>query len=298
MRSSPDQRSNLTPLTTFTPHDIDADYPRYTVSVVAQRVGVPTATLRSWNQRYGVGPLDHSPGRHRLYSDNDVLIVRRMYELITQGASPRSAAEAAIDSIRPARGDVPALMVAAFDLDVVTAGLLLDRHLRHFGVLDTWDELVCPAFASVETRQAEGVGCIDVEHMLSWTVSRSLQRLPIVPPGPTVSVILACVADEAHTLSLEALRAALGERGVGALMLGADTPTAALVDVVQRAKTPVTAVLWSQTKPTADGRTVSALAKHAKVLVAGPGWRSAPANTRLLSTLREAVDLLVAGTSR
>ena len=60
---------------------------------------MPTATLRSWNQRYGVGPPEHSPGQHRLYSETDIAIVRRMYELIAQGASPRSAARAAIDSV-------------------------------------------------------------------------------------------------------------------------------------------------------------------------------------------------------
>ncbi len=208
------------------PERKDADEPRFTVGVVAERVGVPTATLRSWNQRYGVGPPDHSPGRHRLYSENDIAIVLRMFELIAQGASPRSAARTAIESVRPARGDAAALLIAAFDLDVVTAGLLLDRHLRHFGVIDTWDQLVRPAFSGIETQQAEGVDCIDVEHVLSWTVARSLQRLPIAAADGASSIVLGCAARETHTLSLEALRAALGERGVGAVMLGADVPTA------------------------------------------------------------------------
>ena len=83
------------------PERDDAELPQYTVRIVAERVGVPTATLRSWNQRYGVGPPDHSPGRHRLYSDDDIMIVRQMHELMGQGASPRSAARAAIDSVRP-----------------------------------------------------------------------------------------------------------------------------------------------------------------------------------------------------
>src|SRR5690242_7467625 len=157
----------------------DADEPLYTVRVVAERLGVPTATLRSWNQRYGVGPSEHSPGRHRLYSETDIAVARRMYELIVEGASPRSAARTAIDSLRPARGDSAALLDAAFDFDVFTAGLLLDQHLRHFGVLDTWDQLVRPAFDDIANRQAQGQGCIDVEHALSWTVSRSLQRIPI-----------------------------------------------------------------------------------------------------------------------
>jgi MerR family transcriptional regulator, light-induced transcriptional regulator len=253
----------------------DSELPRYTVRVVAERVGVPIATLRSWNQRYGVGPPDHSPGRHRLYSETYIATVQQMHALIGQGASPGSAARAAIDSVRPARGDTAPLLSAALDLDAAAAGRLLDRHLRHFGVLDTWNELVRPAFAAIEAKQAQGEGCIDVEHALSWTVSRSLQRLPIAPPDAAASIILACTAGEAHTLALEALRAALGERGCGALMLGADVPLVALVDAVQRRERPVTAVLWSQAPPTADAKMVEAVvAADAEVIVGGPGWES------------------------
>ena len=272
MPSSLAQRPILTELNTSKTDKNDADEPLYTVRVVAERVGVPTATLRSWNQRYGVGPPEHSPGQHRLYSKNDIAVMRRMHELIVDGASPRSAARTAIDSVRPARGDTAALLVAAFDFDVFTAGLLLDRHLRHFGVLDTWDQLVRPAFATIEQRQAADEGCIDVEHALSWTVSRSLQRFPIAAPDASEPIILACAPRERHSLSLEALRAALVERGRSALMLGPDVPRKALIDAVERQGRSVATLLWSHTGETADIRTVNALAKHASVRIAGPGW--------------------------
>jgi MerR family transcriptional regulator, light-induced transcriptional regulator len=273
----------------------DADEPLYTVRVVAERLGVPTATLRSWNQRYGVGPPEHSPGRHRLYSETDIAVARRMYELIVDGTSPRSAARTAIDSVRPAHGDSAALLVAAFDFDVFTAGLVLDRHLRHFGVLDTWDQLVRPAFDAIALRQSQGEGCIDVEHALSWTVSRSLQRFPIAAPEETPSIILACTTRETHALALEALRAALVEHGRGAVMLGADVPRTALMDAVQRGRRPVAALLWSQTEDTADVRTVNDLAAHASVSVGGPGWDAVidELDAPRLDSLRAAVDFFV-----
>lgn len=275
MPIGPGRRSILTGLTTSrNAENAAADEPLYPVRVVAERLGVPTATLRSWNQRYGVGPSEHSPGRHRLYSATDIAVARRMYELIVEGASPRSAARTAIDSITPARGDSAALLDAVFDLDVFTAGLLLDRHLRHFGVLDTWDELVRPAFDAIARRQAEGVGCIDVEHALSWTVSRSMQRYPIAAPEESASIILACTPRETHSLALETLRAALAEHGRGALMLGTDVPRTALIDAVQRKGKPVSALLWSQTEDTADIDSVNDLVENASVSVGGPGWDS------------------------
>lgn len=269
----------------------DADKPRYTVRVVAERVGVPTATLRSWSQRYGVGPSHHRPGRHRLYSDNDIAALRHMHELIGQGTSARSAAQLATEAVVPPRGDVASLVAAAFALDLAALSTLLQTHVRHFGVIDTWDLLVRPAFAAVVTKQDEDGGCIDVEHALSWAVSRSLQHTPLVSVDASTPVILACTPRETHVLALEALRAALAERGRGALILGATVPVAALTDAIARVPSPVRVVLWSQTADTADMDMVRAAATGAEVLLGGSGWddRSADPATRVHS-LCEAVE--------
>ncbi|EID12458.1 MerR family transcriptional regulator [Mycolicibacterium phlei] len=250
------------------------DTPRYTVRVVAERVGVPTATLRSWSQRYGVGPPQHIPGRHRLYSDIDVAVVHHMCALIAGGSRPRSAARLAIESMTPPRGDAGSVVTAATSLDPAALGRTLEAHLRHFGVVDTWDLLVRPAFSAVVELQERSGGCIEVEHMLSWTVARALQRVQLAPAGAPISAVLACTADETHVLGLEALRAALGERGYGALMLGARVPVTALLDALDRVAHPATVVLWSQTAATADADAVRAVAARTEVLLAGSGWDS------------------------
>jgi DNA-binding transcriptional MerR regulator len=276
--------------------DDDAQLPRYTVGVVAQRLGVPTATLRSWNQRYGIGPSQHNSGKHRLYSESDIAVVEQMHRLIGEGMNPGSAARAALDSVVPPRADTASLLTAAFDLDVVTASQLLDRHLRHFGVVDTWDELIRPVFGVIEARQAEGEGCIDVEHALSWMVSRALQRLPTTSSDATAPIVLACTEDEAHSLALEALRAALGERGRRALMLGADVPSTALVDAIARHDSSVTVMLWAHTRATADVATAkAALAAHAGVLLGGRGWESVrvPKAAIRVETLQAALQHLL-----
>lgn len=273
----------------------DAQLPQYTVGVVAERIGVPIATLRSWNQRYGVGPHEHSPGRHRLYSENDIVMVEQMHQLIEEGASPRSAARAALDAVVPPRADTDSLLAAAFDLDLVSTGRQLESHLRHYGVVDTWDQLIRPVFSAIEGKQAGGEACIDVEHALSWAVSRSLQRLPISPPDKSVSTILACTERETHTLPLEALRAALGERGHGALMLGGDVPAAALIDAIGRTAGPITVVLWAQTADNADlAMTRAAVAERAQVMVGGPGWTAVrvPRKAIRVDSLESALQLI------
>ncbi|RAV14533.1 transcriptional regulator [Mycolicibacterium sp. GF69] len=273
----------------------DADEPRYTVRVVAERVGVRTATLRSWSQRYGVGPSRHHPGRHRLYSENDIAAVRHMHELICRGTSTRSAARMIVDSTMPPRDNVDGVLAAALDLDLATLGRLLETHLRYYGVLDMWELIVRPTFAAVVREQHDG-GCVDVEHALSWAVSRTLQRIPLAPLGASIQVVLACTPRETHVLPLEALRAALGERGQGALILGADVPVSALTDAIARLNPPVTVMLWSQTADTADMEMVRAVT-DAHVLLGGPGWDavSREASGVRVHSLRAAIETCAPG---
>lgn len=268
----------------------------YTVRAVARRLGVPTATLRSWSHRYGVGPIEHAPGKHRVYTESDITALRHMSELIAQGANPRSAASAAMQALVPPPAQTPALLTALFALDAFSAGRIIERHLRHYGVLETWELLIRPVFADIDSQQAAGEQCIDVEHLLSWTVVSCLQRLPMTPTD-TPAIILACTEEDRHTLALEALRAALSERGYAALMLGAAVPAAAITDALTRRSDPIPVVLWAQTHNTADTAAIKAIrAARARVMAAGPGWDSMrlPTGVTQLHSLDDAIQRLTA----
>jgi MerR family transcriptional regulator, light-induced transcriptional regulator len=60
--------------------------------VVAARLGVATTTLRTWSRRYGIGPADHEPGRHRRYTAADVAQLEALCALVAEGIAPGSAA--------------------------------------------------------------------------------------------------------------------------------------------------------------------------------------------------------------
>jgi MerR family transcriptional regulator, light-induced transcriptional regulator len=270
---------------------------RYTVRAAARRLGVPTATLRSWTHRYGVGPLERASGKHRLYTESDISALEHMSALIAEGVNARSAANAAMQTLIPPRMQTTPLLAAMFALDELTASQIIERHLCHYGVLETWESLIRPAFAEIESQQAAGERCIDVEHLLTWTVVSCLQRLPLVPNGISASVILACTEQDTHTLALEALRAALSERDHAAVMLGAAVPAAAVIDALKRRSHPIPVVLWAQTTRTADAAAVKALrAARTRVLVAGPGWDTVrlPAAVLQLHSLDDAVQRLTA----
>ncbi len=249
----------------------------YTVGSVAKLLGLPVATLRSWNQRYGLGPQRHRPGRHRHYTTEDLAVVTRMVELVRAGASPVSAARAAKTVLGPAPplGDVEPVVAAAERMDVSALLSLVTAHLAHHGVVETWNRLCRPAFGAIVERQRRGDGYIDVEHVLSWALTTGLHRTVPALTGTARQrpIVLACAAAEQHVLPLEVLRAALAERGRPTLMLGAAVPADALLDALARRAGPAVVVLWSQTSETARPESMPNADNPAVDLVlAGPGW--------------------------
>ncbi|MEU4342888.1 MerR family transcriptional regulator [Nocardia sp. NPDC023852] len=272
-----------------------SDTAGYTVRVVAERLGIPTATLRSWNRRYNIGPPQHRPGKHRLYTEADIAMLERMLTLIRAGASPAGAA-AAVRGPAPLLGERASLLAAAFALDTRSVSNQLAAHVRAFGVVDTWNLLCRPAFADIVGRQLGGERCIDVEHLLSWCIISVLHRTNPPPelPSPT-PVVLACTSGETHSLPLEVLRAALAERGIGARMLGADVPAGALADTLARFDRPAAVLLWSQQESTALTSAVRACVDaDARVLVGGPGWEGVflPEDVERIQSLVDAADRL------
>ncbi len=277
----------------------DPDATGFPIGTVADRIGIPTATLRSWNQRYGIGPSGHRPGRHRLYTEADIAVLERMVVLVRAGASPARAASSARGPA-PTEGDISPLLTAVFALDSAAATSLLISHIRTFGVAATWNHLCRPAFADIVRRQGAGEGCIDVEHLLSWCIASAVHRsAPPPPAAEPAAIILACTSGEAHALPLEVLRGALAERGTPANMLGPDVPTHALADTLTRTPPHPTVVLWSQQDSTALTSAVRTCTEAgARVLLAGPGWADAalPPDAATVDDLESMLTRLIPAT--
>ncbi|SEE19692.1 MerR family transcriptional regulator [Streptomyces sp. TLI_105] len=72
-----------------------------TTGAVARRLGVSPTTVRSWDQRYGIGPAVRADGRHRRWSPADVAMLEEMCRLTASGVPPAEAARAA-RRVRPA----------------------------------------------------------------------------------------------------------------------------------------------------------------------------------------------------
>jgi hypothetical protein len=73
----------------------------------AHRLGVAVTTLRSWHQRYGLGPSEHAHGHHRRYTADDMARLALMQQLVSAGVAPAQAARWARLSPSPASSPAP-----------------------------------------------------------------------------------------------------------------------------------------------------------------------------------------------
>ncbi|MET9603487.1 MerR family transcriptional regulator [Streptomyces sp. NPDC006512] len=300
---------------------------------VARRLGVSPTTLRSWERRYAIGPARREDGRHRRWTPEDIARLDLMCRLTARGVPPSEAARAALGGAPgtsaasgPAaatpggRGALPlgearpegrGLARAAVRLDAPAVAELLDAALAEHGLVTAWEEIIAPTLHAVGRKWASaGERYIEVEHLLSWHVSAAMHRVRPAPPRPgTAPVLLACTPGELHSLPIEALAAALGERGLPVRMFGAALPAEALFDAVRRTG-PRAAVLWSQSRTTADRALARSVAGiewglrgargRSALLLAGPGWgggTQAPRTERLfgLRSGLEVISALAAG---
>ncbi|MCX4694849.1 MerR family transcriptional regulator [Streptomyces sp. NBC_01408] len=292
---------------------------------VARHLGVSPTTLRSWERRYAIGPAHREDGRHRRWTPQDIARLELMCRLTARGVPPAEAARTARGAApagpaRPPRGgpggqgalalgevrpECKGLARAAVRLDASAVQELLEAALAELGLVTAWEEVIAPTLHAVGRKWASaGERYVEVEHLLSWHVSGAMHRIRPAPGPPrTPSVLLACVPGEQHSLPIEALAAALGERGLPVRMFGAALPAEALRDAVRRTG-PRAVVLWAQSRTTADPALARAVAGiewglrgargHSALLLAGPGWGAGTADPRTgrLFGLRSGLDVI------
>ncbi|XVU25627.1 MerR family transcriptional regulator [Actinoplanes sp. CA-054009] len=292
-----------------------------TAGAVARRLGVAVTTLRTWHQRYGLGPSSHVPGHHRRYTEQDLDRLKVMQRLTAQGVAPAEAAAWArrVDSLNisdftstppgprrdgggqaiPLGTASPAargLARAAMRLDGPAMRDILQAAVAENGVIEAWNHVAMPVLIGIGERYEATQRFVEVEHLISRTVTEVLGAVPRPPASRPPRVLLAAADEEQHTLPLEALAAALAEAGVPSRLLGARVPPGALADAIARTG-PTVVVLWSQTPATGDPAQLLQIldSPHPPLLTAaaGPGWpHPLPDNVAQLTDLTSAVQTL------
>lgn len=105
------------------------DVSKYRIQIVAQLTGLSSDVIRAWQNRYSFVTPERSPAGYRLYSDEDVAVLRGVKHLVDSGVAPMQVSTMAREellraSASPTAAPVPADTTAPCDLGAVPDGPL------------------------------------------------------------------------------------------------------------------------------------------------------------------------------
>lgn len=219
----------------------------YTVGRAAELTGVPTGTLRKWEERYRVVTPQRSSGNYRIYDDEAVRRLSVMRSLVHAGWSAREAARRVLDDVATAQAELPrpdasaadarieALVACAVDFDVPRLETLLDEAFADADVESVVDDWLMPSLVHLGQAWQWGQVTVAGEHFVTSAAHRRMalafHSLPAATTtGPRVVVGLARGAR--HELGVLAFALVLRSRGVRVTYLGGDLPLEAWVGTV------------------------------------------------------------------
>lgn len=222
---------------------------KYKIKTVSELCGFSPTLLRAWESRHGLLEPVRQPSGHRLYTDDDLRVLRRVSQLLSSGHSIGEIAVVGRLALLAAAGPVVPLPQAPLDsisLDptalqetvksVLAAAVALDdrrvrRSLDHLEELLPRPEIVSRVVASIAremgTMWVNGRATIASEHLLSSLLGERVRHwtsLDAVSPTVPGKVLCASFPDEQHDLGLLALVYELRRTGRDVVNLGSGLP--------------------------------------------------------------------------
>jgi DNA-binding transcriptional MerR regulator/methylmalonyl-CoA mutase cobalamin-binding subunit len=220
----------------------------YAISEVAERTGVPAATLRQWQRRYEFPDPERTSGGHRRYSEREVQALLTVRTWTEEGLQ----ASAAIERYRDLSDGLPrrpefvaerlAKALAARD---AKAARRLSEHART--LLPVESEIVDVLAKTLERighAWQNGEASISQEHYATAFVRQRLEQLASTCPEPQdARTLVAAPSGERHELGALAATILLRRDGQAAAFVGGDLPLESLAE--HATETDVEAVVLS-----------------------------------------------------
>ena len=275
---------------------------RYRIQTVSQMTGIPAATLRAWERRYGFPEPERTQSSYRLYSEKDISSIRLLKSLCEQGISPSEAVRTirarigdnqglvTKDQSAPQKSQSLALQELSLDPEEQSAFELmreqllhavhkfdpvqLERNIRRAMLLGSakkvFDGVFAPVLHKVGEEWHEGLISIAQEHLATEALgnaTRDLLRL-VQPDNNAKQILLACVSGELHALPLYGSALHFIQWGYRVVILRVNTPPEALAQSVNHINPD--AVGLSVTCPASIDQTRAQIPDYAKACLGRP----------------------------
>lgn len=239
---------------------------KYPIALAARMTAIPAETLRIWERRYGVPKPKRAAGGSRLYSDDDIALLRLVARAIDQGHRPqsllgRSRDELAdlmrtTDASAPPRGaavaagggsrapTVSSALDAVADDDAARLRADLRRAALAMGPRRFVVEFAQPLLERVGDLWAEGKLAVRQEHLASECLATQLRVLlsdyEDLSHAPVV--LLTTLPDELHSLGLLMVAVYLAVAGAAPRMLGPIMPVSEIREAARALRADVVGI--------------------------------------------------------
>lgn len=222
--------------------------PVFNTKAVARETGVPADTFRAWERRYGVPRPQRTAGGHRLYSEQDIAIIRWLRERTDEGVNISHAVMLLTDTLDSSAADpalssssrafhqlVGELTQALTEFDQQRAERLLGEAFSLYPFEQVLLDLIQPSMVEVGERWHRGEINVAAEHFATQFIRRKLSSLMNVFEGTShrSTIVVGCAPGELHDLGVLMLSLFLVRRGWNVVYLGAQVPMADLIETIK-----------------------------------------------------------------
>jgi DNA-binding transcriptional MerR regulator len=252
------------------------DTPVYNLKAVVRETGLKPDTIRAWERRYGLPEPRRTDSGHRLYSQNDITMLKWLVARQNEGMSisravvlwqrlqemqtdPTDAAAIAFstnlsmaEAGHASKNDMVAQMREAWvqacvNFDEQSAERAISQAFALFSVEVVCVELIQRGLAMIGEGWFQGRVTVQQEHFASALATRRIEALLASTPAPTRTsrILIGCPPQETHTFAPMLLTLLLRRRGWDVLFLGADIPLDNLI-VTTRSVHPQLIILVAQ----------------------------------------------------
>ncbi len=248
------------------------------IGALSAATGIPVATIRTWERRYGFPVAERKPSGHRVYPVATVSRLRLIADVLARGhraAEVVPASERELESLLAAHtadgrangegrddaapaillsmDDEPELLAAVQAYDAEALRRVFQAEWARCGPLEFVEQRAAPFLKAIGDAWERGDLDVRHEHFASAALGDFLRtvRIPLEERAHGPIMALATLPDERHGLGLQMVALVCALAGWEPLVLGLETPADQVVALTREA--PIDAVAISCVlPPTAD----------------------------------------------
>ncbi len=222
---------------------------RFPIRVLSERTGVGASTLRAWERRYGLLMPARTPKGHRLYDENDVLLIERILALLDEGHSLSAIATQVKQGVEFAEGNtdiqeqsgiwpdyLSSTLEAVHDFSTERIEAIFNEASSLYPIDMVTERLIEPALVNLGTAWDRRDAGVAEEHFYSsWVRNRLGARFHHASGQANgARIVCACAPGVYHEIGLMLFSISALTLGYRVLYFGTDLPLDQIPAVVSR----------------------------------------------------------------